>query len=337
MNSAYAYVGTKQITYRSSSGGAFMAIAKAFFDKYGVQGRVFGVKIFEQDVVYAVADNLVDCQAFQGSKYVWAHNDGFVNKVFEFLSLGKAVLFVGTPCMVASVRKMAENRGVKSDKLWLIDLICHGTVDEFIWKDYLKWLEKRHQAKVVDYSFRYKPIAWRGYPVYVKFDNGKELFDTYEVRAYIRAFLKRIIVRKSCFNCPFRNENRTGDITLGDFWGAEKTLLKEHVKNGCSLVLENTHCGSSIIRELRKNIEADGTLLEPVEKHICMQKQDNLKSVVNKPKEYELFWKTYNKFGFEQAMRKTGVFSVKGQIRAICILFIKKIGLYSLLVKIKNR
>ena len=60
---------------------------------------------------------------------------------------------------------------------------------------------------------------------------------------YFRAFLERLTLRNSCYECPFAKIERTGDITLGDFWGIWDYDAKIDDKKGTSLVLINTQKG----------------------------------------------------------------------------------------------
>lgn len=331
MRNAYAYIGKKDITKRSSSGGAFMAIAKAFFEAYE-NGKAYGV-VFGDDlnVEYAVAESFAECKRFQGSKYVQSDMNGTIKQIVDCLKSNTAVLFVGTPCAVAGVKKAAQANGVYGENLWLVDLICHGIVGKKLWKDYIAWIEKRHHAKVEEYSFRYKPVSWRGYPVYVKLSNGKELIDTYEIRTYIRAFLRCISMRNACFQCQFKKTERTGDVTLGDLWGAESILSDSRVSTGVSLCLENTEIGALILKKVQAAIANEGTVFEKLDDDSFMNRQDNLKHALVKPREYEVFWSTYEKFGFDTAIRKAGIFTLRGRIRAAGIVLLKKTGIYSAL------
>lgn len=338
MNNAYSYIGTKEVTQESSSGGAFMAIAKVFFDTFGNRGRAFGVAFSEQlDVEYTIAENYENCAVFQGSKYVQADAGKAIKQAIDCLKSGMSVLFVGTPCMVAALKKLAEDGNLQTDNLWLVDLICHGTVDKTIWKDYLSWIEKRHGAKVTDYSFRYKNVAWRGYPVYIKLSNGTEIIDTYEARAYIRAFLKAISIREACFTCRYKTTDRCGDLTLGDFWGAEAVLDVAETLSGVSLILVNTDKGAHIAEKVGCAAQKDGASLRELSEVAFMYRQDNLQHALTKPQEYALFRETYKKCGFEAAIRKTGIFTVGGQIRALGICVLKKTGMYHMLKRIRDR
>lgn len=305
-----------------------MAVAAAFFDTYGDDGRVFGVTLDSAlNAVYTVADSYEACAAFQGSKYVQADAVAAIAQAVEFLQKEKAVLFVGTPCMVAALKTRAEKVGVRTEKLWLIDLICHGTVSAALWQDYLAWMEKIYKAKVTEYSFRYKKVAWHGYPVYVKFSNGKEIVDTYYARAYIRAFLKGLIMRQSCYCCAYKNTNRCGDLTLGDFWGAQTVLQGIDTSDGVSLIMENSQQGAAIMEKLHRSAAAD-VYLQKISTEVAMQRQDNLKHALQKPKEYDLFKEVYKKQGFDAAIRRAGIVTVSGRIRSMGIVLLKKTGLY---------
>ena len=334
MQNVYGYVGTSETTSRSSSGGAFMAIAKAFFDEYGEKARALGV-VFGEDlnVEYAVAETFDACRAFQGSKYVQSDAIVTIDRVVNLLNEGFAVLFVGTPCVAAGVKKAVAARTLASERLWTVDLICHGTPDKRVWRDYLSWLEKRRGARPVEYSFRYKKVAWRGYPVYVKLSDGKEIVDTYEARTYVRAFLKGATMREACFRCPFKNLDRCGDLTIGDFWGAEAIFDQDEAKRGVSLILENSEKGAAIIERMRRDAEVEGTRLQKIDDDVFMRRQDNLKRALPKPPQYDAFWDAYKKDGFDAAVRRAGFFTWKGRLRARGIWLLKKVGLYSALKK----
>lgn len=333
MKNAYAYIGPADITKHSSSGGAFMAIVKAFFDTYE-EGRVYGVVFGDAlNVEYAVAESFEECKRFQGSKYVQSDMNGVIKNIVDCLKANSAVLFVGTPCTVAGVKKTAQTNGVYSEKLWLVDLICHGTVEKKLWKDYIAWIERRHGSKVEEYCFRYKSISWRGYPGYIKLSNGKELIDTYEVRTYIRAFLKCISMRNTCFSCQFKTMERPGDVTLGDLWGVESILPDLCTSSGVSLCLENTETGSMILQKVQIATKGEGTIFKKLDDDSFMRRQDSLRHALIKPGEYELFWTVYKNYGFDASIRKSGIFTIRGQIRTKGISVLKKMGIYPIIKK----
>lgn len=111
-------------------------------------------------------------------------------------------------------------------------------------------------------------------------------------------FYQHIMFRESCGKCHFANTRRPSDITLGDFWGWEKTdpTFNKDDK-GVSLVLINTEKG----RKLFKAVE-DRMTIFPVKLEDCLQPNLQHPSVMN-PK-YEDFRLDYEKEGFEYVLRK---------------------------------
>lgn len=332
---SYAYIGSPEILNSSASGGAYMAIAKAFFEQYP-DGISFGVTLRGTEVVYEKAYSYEECKKFQGSKYVQCALNGVPQELCELIRARKAVLFTGTPCQVAIVRKRMEREHL-DENIWFVDLICHGTVEDRVWKDYIRWLEDRYHSKVIEYSFRYKKIAWRGYPVYVRFENGRELLDTYIARTYIRAYLKQLIIRKGCLNCPFKTSARTGDFTIGDFWGIEKTLPEIYNEKGVSLILVNTEKGKSIINGILENKLSNHEKLVEVRHEHYIDQQKNLSETSGSPDQYEEFWSEYERRGFESAIKGMGILTMRGLFRYHLICIARKTGIYKYLKRVKNR
>lgn len=52
---------------------------------------------------------------------------------------GRNVLFSGTSCQVAGLRKYL---GKDYDNLFCLDIVCHGVPSPQVWTEYLKWQER---------------------------------------------------------------------------------------------------------------------------------------------------------------------------------------------------
>ena len=110
-------------------------------------------------------------------------------------------------------------------------------------------------------------------------------------------FLKDYILRESCYNCHFSNTNRVSDITMGDFWGISKSIKDFDDGRGVSLIIVNTNKGLDIFNKIKDKFYI-------VQSDITSCLQQNLIKPTNKPKENEIFWKTYKKSGYKRATRK---------------------------------
>ena len=69
---------------------------------------------------------------------------------------------------------------------------------------------------------------------------------------------------RSCYQCPYAQRQRVGDITVGDYWGVQKydpQLLVEqggtiNSKEGVSCLLINTECGQHLVEKYGAKIES---------------------------------------------------------------------------------
>ena len=263
----------------SSSGGLFVLLAKIILRQGGV---VFGARYDEQwNVVHSYVENEKEIKQFLGSKYVQSRIGNTYQETKMFLKAGRKVLFSGTSCQIAGLKKYLRQ---DYDILLTVDVICHGVPSPKVWRMYLDEIRqdaymngesalKSHQKqvsekgvfseniKITNISFRDKRLGWRKYSfvlTYVKTStNGKQ--DTiskshiFRDNPYMRLYLKNIILRPSCYSCPVKSGGSQSDITIGDFWGIENVYPEYDDNRGVGLMIVNTERG----KDFTKNIEAD--------------------------------------------------------------------------------
>lgn len=321
----FAYKNTEEKVMQSSSGGAFIAICETFEKLYGEEKVVFCGAELQADMVvrHSLVKKSKECKRFQGSKYVRSDITEIYKKIIEQLKEGKWVLFSGTPCQVYALKQMGFKRGVVLDRLLAIDIICHGVPKPRIWNDYKKWLEQKSRSKLIQYNFRYKLEGWKAYPGYAEFQNGTKIINTPETSIYSYLHMAGYSIESGCFSCPFANEKRQGDITLGDYWGIETIVPDLPYKQGVSLILVNTLKGERIISQIEKSSHMQGTYLIQTRGKAYVSEQENLVQATKKPKRYEEFWQDYESMSFDEIIDKyTGygkwyrvVFGIKKYIR----------------------
>ena len=73
----------------------------------------------------------------------------------------------------------------------------------------------------------------------------------------MRAFIENISLRESCYECSFKNFTSSSDITIGDFWGIDKTDSPLKDKDGVSLVIPNTPKGAEVFEGIKENTDTD--------------------------------------------------------------------------------
>ena len=107
----------ERILQESSSGGVFTLLAEKIILHGGV---VFGVKFDEAwNAVHAWADSLEGLAAFRGAKYVQSRVGNAYREAESFLKQGRRVLFSGTPCQIAGLKKFLRK---EYDGLLTVDI-----------------------------------------------------------------------------------------------------------------------------------------------------------------------------------------------------------------------
>lgn len=206
-----AVISTADETEHSASGGAFMLLAESFVRQ--LHGVVYGCRLdLEKKAAEHVRiDSAEDLKEIQGSKYVQSSIWNILGEVREDLESGRNVLFSGTPCQVACLKSCFNQYG----NLYTVDLICHGVPSPIVFRDYLKWVERKI-GTLCDYRFRiHSKRSIQGYLAFARGQNGE-----YRRRGqddpYYHAFLHELSYRHSCYTCKYTTAERIGDITLGD-------------------------------------------------------------------------------------------------------------------------
>ena len=117
----------------SSSGGAFSAFARQVLSEGGV---VFGAA-FDQDLHcrHVEIRRVEDLSPLRGSKYVQSEIGDVFKRVKEHLKAARKVLFCGTPCQVAGLKRFLRK---PDENLLTLDLICHGVPSDEVFQSYLK-------------------------------------------------------------------------------------------------------------------------------------------------------------------------------------------------------
>lgn len=238
----------------SASGGAFPVFARAVIAR---GGAVFGAALLEGgEVRHVCARSLSELRLLQGSKYVRSEVGDTYRDCAELLGAGTEVLYSGTPCQIAALRGYLAKRlspEVLDRRLLCIDLICHGTPKQDVFKAYMEWLSVKERADdgIRGYVFRSKKMGWGLYYYYYYFRNGRrhEVLGPARDDPYFSAFAKGLIYRRCCYKCPYARLERVGDVTIGDYWGVENVHPDFHDERGVSAVLLNTERGEAFFFE----------------------------------------------------------------------------------------
>lgn len=233
------------VRFTSSSGGMFTVFAEEIINNGGV---VFGAALDDNHTVkHIMVDSIKDLEKLRGSKYVQSLIGDTYAKVRSLLRSGKNVLFSGTPCQVAGLKKYLIK---PFDNLITIDLVCHGVPSPMVYRKHLAELASKAGEPITRVKFRDKSEGWK---------QGETLFFTEHHKMgapkreepYMRLFLNNIIIRPSCSNCAFNNKKSQADITIADYWGIDKQFPEFDDDKGVTLVIINTDSGTSLFETIK--------------------------------------------------------------------------------------
>lgn len=253
----------RTLRLESSSGGIFSLLARHVLCRGGL---VFGAACDLESgrvVHIAVADE-AGLARLRGSKYVQSDIGTVYRQVREALSCGREVLFSGTPCQVAAVRRVVGEEG--NDLLLCVDLICHAVPSPLAWQKYLeKRVDEQNQgrdsaraddSKFKRISFRRKNCGWKRYSLSLRFANDKEYLCDLQTDPFLRGFLSELYNRRSCHQCAGRDGRSGSDLTLADYWRVWERFPDMDDDVGTSLVLVKTKKGAAAFASLASEIES---------------------------------------------------------------------------------
>ena len=246
---AYAVKAPRETRMVSASGGAFTLLSDAAL---AMGGAVYGAAWDkEMRAVHIRADNAAGRDRMRGSKYVRSDTAGVYDAIKKDLSAGVPVLFTGTPCQVAAVKAACG----EEERLYTADLICHGPASPEIWRQFIALLERQYGKKVTGFSFRDKAVSWREYSPLATFADGSTVGANDLTGSFTELFRYELCLAPSCANCRYASCHREGDITIGDFWGVEKSLPELDDGAGVSAVMVNTEKGKRLWEAAPHNAE----------------------------------------------------------------------------------
>lgn len=227
----------ESVRLASSSGGIFTLLAERTIDNGGV---VFGAAFDENwDVKHLCIDSKSELPKLRGSKYVQSIIGNCYKEAKAYLSAGKEVLFSGTPCQIAGLKRFLHK---EYKNLKTVDVVCHGAPSPMVWRMYLDEVSSMYNiAQITDIKFRDKTEGWKNFSLSIKYKDKegaeKTFRETLNENIFMRCFLSNLCLRPSCYACPARNGKSGSDITLADLWGAENICPGLDDDKGVSLVL----------------------------------------------------------------------------------------------------
>lgn len=304
----------EKIRYKSSSGGVFTLIAEQILADGGV---VFGARFNENwEVIHDYAETVEGLEPFRGSKYVQSVIADNYKYAKQFLLEGRNVLFSGTPCQIAGLKKFLRK---EYENLLTVEVVCHGVPSPKVWRDYLQYKRAQHVVGkntvsssidelpvITGISFRDKISGWKKYGFKICYTALKAAensvsksanIDNCEITPFnedifMKGFLKNLYLRPSCYQCMARQGKSGADIAIADYWGIQRIHPELDDDKGVNLVLINTRKGQTYFDAIAATLTYTiSDYRKAIANNPCI-----VKSVAEPPQRVQ-FWREYESHG----------------------------------------
>lgn len=292
----------KKIERKSTSGGIFATLAYEVLSQGGrVAGAVLDIQRDGRIAVYHMLSENDSCiERMQGSKYVQSDAWKIYKDIAFAVKRGQMVLFCGTPCQVAAIKRITNN----PFNLITIDLICHGVPTAKMLEEFLQIMSKTLYGRIVDLCFRDKTLHkdWSSKITVIRGKKERSYYIHSQYISFYKYFLESVIYRENCYTCPYARLERISDLTIGDFWGIEEIHKDEIGKdtNNWSCVLINTEKGKDFFENYGLNVQKIVSKEEWIARFnqqlVCPSKKNGEREDILKNYRIGGYWKIENEF-----------------------------------------
>lgn len=236
------------VVSNSSSGGIVSLVAEHIIDSGGiVYGATFDASLLS--VHHIRITNRDELSKIRKSKYVWSDIRCILSSIESDLKSGLQVLFIGTPCQTATLKK----RFSAYKSLLILDFFCHGTIQPEIFTLYLKGLN----SQIASVDFRLPSESGKHNYVFSIEDNAnkKIVHNDYGKDLITSLFISSAGLRSSCFSCQYCNKTHCSCITVGDVEFEELAVKYGYSKYHLSFIAINNETGAEIFSNIVNQLD----------------------------------------------------------------------------------
>jgi hypothetical protein len=189
-----------------------------------------------------------------------------------------------------------------------VAVVCHGVPSPRVFSDHIAFIEKIRGKRIVKYRNREKVHGWHEHNECVFYADGTKEWRSKLIQNFKDLFYLNVILRESCYACPYAELPTVSDITIGDFWGIEYLFPDLDDNEGTSIVFINTEKGKVYAEKIEKNCSSFSISFDDALKY-------NHHSACKKPAITEEFWCDYYKNGYDFIVRKYASYTLIGRIK----------------------
>lgn len=284
----------KDIVKDSQTGGAFTAFSDVILQQNGV---VYGAVVQDDlTVAHIRANNELNRNKMRGSKYVQSYiSQELLDSLQRDLAAGKMVLFSGTPCQCAGIKKVYG----KYENLYIMDFLCHGVASPKLWQDFLD-MKQSEIGQIKEAVFRCGDFKNMGLHTERLFDSeGQEHISN----TFAACYYTHCANRPACYSCQYASEKRYSDITVGGFLDTD--LLHIDYSLGASMVFLNSEKGQALWKQANVFVKSEEVPFQKFKQQPCLYKP------IQKPDLRKSFWQDYKHYGISYMCKKYATNEIK--------------------------
>ena len=176
-----------EISKKSTSAGLAYIISSEIINRNGI---VYGASYDYNLCVRHIKVNKIEhLEYIRGSKYVISDVNYTFRNVKSDLESGYFVLYTGTPCQIAGLKKFLNK---DYEKLITMDIVCHGVPSQKLFLKYIQFLEEKTNEKIIKFDFRNKDkTPWGGgYCAKIETNKGTKKYLRADFDPYYTNFLQ---------------------------------------------------------------------------------------------------------------------------------------------------
>lgn len=306
-----------RIRRESTSGGAFTAIAEYVISCGGI---VFGAGMNENfRVRHMPAYDTEQLALFRNSKYSQSDlGDTFI-KIKNCLTEGKKVLFSGTPCQVAGLKKFLPDAG---ESLITVDVVCRGIPSPLVFEKYIDH-QKRRFGEFDKVLFRDKYAGYTHTAMSLYRNHVCLYHNGLEYDPMLKLYYQGMICRPVCSNCHFKGMERCSDFTLWDCFSAAEINSGFDDNKGTTFVMLHSKKAEMIFDKIQDHIRA----CEGNTESVCSKAAEMFKSIPHHP-ERQKFFRDVDAMLPDALFRKWAPITWKVRLNKLLRNVLAKLGLY---------
>ena len=306
-----------RIRRESTSGGAFTAIAEYVIENGGI---VFGAGMDENfRVRHMPAYNREQLASFRNSKYSQSDLGDTFLKIKKDLAEGKKILFSGTPCQVAGLKKFLPDA---DENLITVDVVCRGIPSPLVFEKYLDYQRKK-LGEFDKVLFRDKYSGYTHTTMSLYRDEACLYHNGLEYDPMLKLFYQGMICRPACSDCRFKGRERCSDFTLWDCFSAAAINSDFDDNKGTTFVMLHSEKAEMIFEKIQDSIRA----CEGETESVCHSSAEMFQSISHNPQRQN-FFRDMDSMPPDELFDKWAPITWKVRINKLLRNILAKLGLY---------